>query len=214
MLAKIKEELSETNTSLVAVSKTRSNSQILDIYNQGHRLFGENRVPELVEKYESLPQDIQWHAIGTLQTNKVKYIAPFISLIHSVDSVKLLDKINSEAKKNDRVIDVLLQIKIGMEEAKHGFEMAFLEKELTSKNIGDAYANVQIVGLMGMASFVDDESQVSKEFSSLKTFFDTCQSKFFTPETFNTLSMGMSGDYKIAVVEGSTMVRIGSLLFS
>lgn len=214
MLKEIKKDLYSSQTTLVAVSKTRSQQQILELYDLGQRDFGENRVPELVEKYEALPEDIKWHAIGSLQTNKIKYIAPFISLIHSVDSYRLLYKINREALKNDRTIDVLLQIKIGMEEAKQGFKMDELKKLLKKEKSFEAFANVNIVGLMGMASFTNDKEQITAEFKSLKTYFDLCQKEFFNAESFNTLSMGMSGDYKIAVSQGSTMVRIGSLLFS
>ncbi len=214
MLKEIKEDLYSSQTTLVAVSKTRSQQQILELYDLGQRHFGENRVPELVEKHEALPKDIKWHAIGSLQTNKIKYIAPFISLIHSVDSYRLLDKINREALKNDRTIDVLLQIKIGMEEAKQGFKMDELKKLLKKEKSFEAFANVNIVGLMGMASFTNDKEQITAEFKSLKTYFDLCQKEFFNAKSFNTLSMGMSGDYKIAVSQGSTMVRIGSLLFS
>jgi len=213
MLKQILDGLKTSKTTLVAVSKTRSNEQILNLYNQGQRHFGENRVPELVDKYESLHKDIIWHAIGSLQTNKIKYIAPFISLIHSVDSYRLLKKINKEAIKNDRTIDVLLQIKIGTEEAKQGFEMDELLQLLEEKQSFTAFANVRITGMMGMASFTDNENQVAEEFKSLKVFYDLCQEKYFDADAFNILSMGMSGDYKMAVSQGATMVRIGSLLF-
>lgn len=213
MFVKLKQELKQSDTTLVAVSKTRTNAQILELYNQGQRVYGENRIPELVEKYETLPKDIQWHAIGSLQTNKVKYIAPFISLIHSIDSVRLLEKVNSEAHKNERIIDVLLQVKIGTEEAKHGFTISQLKSILKEESSFDSYANVRIVGLMGMASFTSNTLQVENEFKSLKSFYDLCRKDYFDPTHFNILSMGMSGDYKTAIDQGSNMVRIGSLLF-
>jgi len=214
MFAKLKEELKQSDTTLVAVSKTRTNTQILELYNQGQRVFGENRIPELIEKHESLPKDIQWHAIGSLQTNKVKYIAQFITLIHSIDSLRLLEKVNSEALKNERIIDVLLQVKIGTEEAKHGFDINQLKRILKDESSFNSYANIRIVGLMGMASFTSNTQQIENEFKSLKSFYDLCRKDYFDPTYFNILSMGMSGDYRTAIDQGSNMVRIGSLLFN
>lgn len=213
MLDQILTELQPTHTQLVAVSKTKPNGLIQSIYDQGQRIFGENRVQELVEKYEALPQDIQWHFIGHLQTNKVKYIAPFVSLIHSVDSLKVLKEINKQAKRNERIIDVLLQFHIAEEESKYGLDLAEAKEILES----DAFAkmeNIRIVGVMGMATFTDNETQVRREFRNLKNIFFKLKELFFLEtESFKEISMGMSGDYAIAIEEGSTMVRIGSLLF-
>lgn len=209
----ILEELSMTDTTLVAVSKTKPNEAILRLYEQGQRIFGENRVQELVQKYETLPKDIQWHLIGHLQTNKVKYIAPFVQLIHSVDSLKLLQEINKQAAKNDRTIDCLLQMHIADEATKFGLS----EAEAFDLLSAEAYSNMQhirIVGVMGMATFTDDSTQVRNEFKQLKYIFNQLKQKYFAEKDyFREISMGMSGDYRIAIEEGSTMVRIGSLLF-
>ncbi len=213
MLQQILKELAPTNTTLVAVSKTKPTAAIQAMYDQGQRIFGENRVQELVEKEAVLPKDIEWHQIGHLQTNKVKYIAPFVSLIHAVDSLKLLKEINKQALKNNRVIDCLLQFHIAEESSKFGFDEAEVSTMLTS----DTYktlANIRIVGVMGMATFTHDETQVKQEFRQLKQLFDTLKKTFFPSAThFKEISMGMSGDYQLAIKEGSTMVRIGSLLF-
>lgn len=213
MLEQIRQELAATSTTLVAVSKTKPNDAILRLYEQGQRVFGENRVQELTQKYETLPKDIEWHLIGHLQTNKVKYIAPFVQLIHSVDSLKLLSEINKQAAKNERVIDCLLQIHIADESTKFGLD----KTETLALLDSDTYAamqNIRIVGLMGMATFTDDTLQVRNEFKQLKDLFDHLKNNFFIKEnTFKEISMGMSGDYRIAIEEGSTMVRIGSLLF-
>jgi pyridoxal phosphate enzyme (YggS family) len=190
---------------LVAVSKTRQNSAIIEAYQIGQRIFGENKVQELVQKFEELPKDINWHMIGHLQTNKVKYIAPFVSLIHGVDSVKLLKEINKRAKQNNRVIDCLLQVHIATESTKFGFDIPKVNEAIDSAN---EYQNIRIVGLMGMATFTDNKQQVIQEFSSLKTVFDTIKNKHIT-----TLSMGMSGDYQLAIEQGSNMVRVGSAIF-
>ena len=190
---------------LVAVSKTRQNSAIIEAYQIGQRIFGENKVQELVQKFEELPKDINWHMIGHLQTNKVKFIAPFISLIHGVDSVKLLKEINKKAKQNNRVIDCLLQVHIATESTKFGFDISELNNAINSAN---EYQNIRIVGLMGMATFTDNKLQVIQEFSSLKTVFDTVKNEHIT-----TLSMGMSGDYQLAIEQGSNMVRVGSAIF-
>ena len=206
-------ELEITDTKLVAVSKTKPEADILQLYEQGQRIFGENRVQEMTTKHESLPKDIEWHAIGHLQTNKVKTIAPYVSMIHSIDSLRLLVEVDKEARKNDRMIDVLLQFHIADEETKYGFELAEASNLLT-KEIVEDMENVNIVGVMGMATFTEDEDQIRSEFTYLKQIFDELKDKFFSEkDAFKEISMGMSGDYRIAVEEGSTMVRIGSLLF-
>jgi len=195
------------NAILVAVSKTKPNKDLQELYDLGHRDFGENYVQELVDKEATLPKDIQWHFIGHLQSNKVKYIAPFVHLIHGVDSVSLLTEINKQALKNNRVIDCLLQVHIAKEESKFGFD----EKELGEVQI-EKYPNVQLKGLMGMASFSDDLEMVRNEFKLLKGLFKKFSHKA-SENSFSITSMGMSGDYKIAMEEGSNMIRIGSLLF-
>lgn len=204
-------ELNKKSVTLVAVSKTKPVEDILELYTLGQRDFGENYVQELTEKYELTPKDIRWHFIGHLQSNKVKYIAPFVSLIHSVDSKKLLAEIDKQAKKNNRVIDCLLQIHIAEEETKFGFNENEL-KELISSDL-TVYRNVQIKGLMGMASFTDDIQKVRNEFKFLKRLFDKYSSWSIVNYQFSILSMGMSADYEVAIEEGSNMVRIGSLLF-
>jgi hypothetical protein len=200
-----------SNVQLVAVSKTKPNEDIIEAYHVGQRVFGENKVQELVAKYESLPKDIQWHFIGHLQSNKVKYIAPFVSLIHSVDSLKLLQIINKEAEKFGRTIPCLLQVYIAKEETKYGLDQTELNQLLEeSTNL----KNVSICGFMGMATNTDDMNIVRNEFKELKLIFDTAKSMYFSQNSsFNTLSMGMSGDYKIAIEEGSTMIRLGSTIF-
>jgi len=190
---------------LVAVSKTKSNADILQAYNSGHRIFGENKVQELIQKKEELPKDIQWHMIGHLQSNKVKYIAPFISLIHGVDSLKLLEEINKRAEQNKRIIDCLLQIHIATESSKFGFGINEIKDVLIAVQ---KFKNINIKGLMGMATFTNDRTQIRKEFSNLEIVFNQIK----TPQ-INTLSIGMSGDYKIAIENGSTMIRIGSAIF-
>lgn len=204
-------ELKDKNVTLVAVSKTKSIEEILELYHLGQRDFGENYVQELVDKYEQLPKDIHWHFIGHLQSNKVKFIAPFVSLIHSVDSEKLLKEINKQGAKYNKVIDCLLQVHIAQEETKFGFD----EKELDEFfNMNpENFKNIHIHGLMGMASFTENVEIVKKEFQILKSLFEK-NSTFSIPNSqFTILSMGMSADYKIAIEEGSNMVRIGSLLF-
>lgn len=201
------------DVTLVAVSKTKSNQQILEAYHEGQLIFGENKVQELVQKYESLPKDIQWHMIGHLQRNKVKYIVPFVSLIHGVDSYKLLKEINKESVKNNRVADVLIQMHIAQEETKHGFTFDEVQ-EMFNDSEFSLMNNIRIRGLMGMASYVDDQSQISDEFRGLYNLFLTLQSHFFKYNpNYDILSMGMSGDYQLAIEEGSTMVRIGSSIF-
>lgn len=211
-------EVKKKNVTLVAVSKTKSVAEILELYNLGQRDFGENYVQELVEKYSQLPKDIRWHFIGHLQTNKVKLIAPFVSLIQSVDSEKLIKEINKEAKKNNRKIDCLLEIHLAKEETKFGLEEKELEEIIKAANYTNEekekpYKNICIKGLMGMASFTDDEKVVKKEFQSLKLIFDGYSSLSIFNFQSSILSMGMSADYKMAIEEGSNMVRIGSLLF-
>lgn len=193
------------NVHLIAVSKTKPNDLILEAYEAGQRIFGENKVQELVEKEQSLPKDIEWHMIGHLQTNKVKYIAPFVSLIHAVDSIKLLEEINKRAKNNNKVIRCLLQLHIAKESSKFGLNKEGILEILESK-----FSNVSIVGLMGMATFTSDEKQIREEFKYLKGFYDELKEQH---PGFSILSMGMSGDYDIAIEEGSNMVRIGSSIF-
>lgn len=207
-LEKIKNSLPDSVT-LVAVSKTKSVDEIMEAYNAGQHIFGENKVQEMESKWQEMPKDIQWHMIGHVQRNKVKYMAPFVSLIHAVDSLKLLKEINKEAKKNKRTINCLLQIKIAEEDSKFGMEAEDAVKLLSSEEF-KKFQNVKIVGLMGMATFTEDTEQVSEEFEKLKNIYDQYQIKY--PE-FSILSMGMSGDYKIALDNGSNMVRVGSAIF-
>lgn len=198
---------------LVAVSKTKPAELLMEAYRHGQRAFGENKVQELVGKYEQLPKDIEWHFIGHLQTNKVKYIAPFVHLIHGVDSFKLLKSIDSEAKKVGRIIPCLLQFFIAEEESKFGLSLDEATEILSSVEF-KLLKNVQISGVMGMATYTDDERQVKKEFANLKSIFARLKSDYFTNNSdFKEISMGMSGDYVLAVEEGSTMVRIGSTIF-
>ena len=213
MLADLLRELSVTGTTLVAVSKTHPPERILDLYRQGQRIFGENRAQEMLEKYEALPKDIEWHLIGHLQTNKVKYIAPFVRMIHSTDSLRLLEEVDRQAIRNNRVIDCLLQFHIAQEETKFGFDEAEA-REMLSGSTFPLLKNVRICGVMGMATFTADTGQVRSEFRRLATIFQRLQNDFFADAPhFREISMGMSGDWRIAVEEGSTMVRIGSLLF-
>jgi PLP dependent protein len=202
-----------TNVKLIVVSKLRNETEILEVYNIGHKIFGENKVQELVPKYNDLPKDIQWHLIGHLQTNKVKYIAPFVSMIHSVDSLKLLKEINKQALKNNRIIDCLLQMYIAEEETKFGMDTMELETLLNDTEF-KSLNNIRICGLMGMATFTDNQTQVRKEFAGLyKTFLSIKQKYFQDNSDFKELSMGMTDDYLIAIEEGSTMVRIGTAIF-
>ena len=207
----IQATLVDQHVTLIAVSKTKPKEELMELYTLGHRAFGENYVQELVDKEAALPKDIQWHFIGHLQSNKVKYIAPFVGMIHGVDSEKLLQEINKQAIKQNRVIDCLLQVHIATEETKFGFDGPALHELLMSGSIA-SYTNVRIRGLMGMASFSEDQSLLSQEFSTLKSYFDKAQ-QAFPDGSFDTLSMGMSSDYALAISKGSTMVRIGSLLF-
>ncbi len=202
--------LDQEDVTLVAVSKTKPKAMIQDLYDQGQRIFGENRVPELVDKAATLPEDIEWHMIGHLQRNKVRDIVPFVSMIHSVDSIRLLRKINAEAEAAGRTVDILLQFHIATEDSKYG---------LTDQDIDEVMAivadadHVCARGVMGMATFTDDKEQVRKEFRKLKAIYDRLLLDYDMPSTFDTVSMGMSGDYELAIEEGSTMVRLGSLLF-
>ncbi|RPD93015.1 YggS family pyridoxal phosphate-dependent enzyme [Aureibaculum marinum] len=207
-LIKIKKSL-PSHVTLVAVSKTKPASDILEAYDAGQRIFGENKIQEMVEKYNNLPQDIEWHMIGHLQRNKVKYMAHFVSLVHGVDSLKTLKEINKQAKKHDRVINCLLQAKIAEEDTKFGLSFTEIESILTSENLNEL-SNINIVGLMGMATFTSDTTQVQEEFSKINTFFEKIKSQ---NKGITTLSIGMSGDYKIAIENGSTMVRVGSAIF-
>lgn len=209
----LNKELKPSKVKLVAVSKTKPAADVWQAYDMGQRVFGENQVQELVEKYELLPKDIEWHVIGHLQTNKVKYIAPFISMIQSVDSLRLLQEINKHALKNNRIIDCLLQICIADEDTKFGlgFDEAI---ELLRSEEFTQLKNVRICGVMGIATNTDTEKQIKDEFYELKTFFAGLKQSFFRKhDYFKEISMGMSSDYKIAVAEGSTMIRLGSTVF-
>ena len=207
----IKEELQSKNVQLVAVSKTKPNEDIQALYTLGQRSFGENYVQELVDKAASLPADIHWHFIGHLQSNKVKYIAPFVYLIHGVDSEKLLAEINKQAIKQNKMIACLLQVHIATEETKFGFDATSLHEFIASGRLSN-YSNVVVKGLMGMASFTEDKTIVENEFSTLKNIYDQTATSL-NDVHFDTLSMGMSGDYALAIEKGSNLVRIGSLLF-
>ncbi len=201
-----------SEVTLVAVSKTKPNSSILEAYQTGHRIFGENKVQELCAKYESLPKDIEWHMIGHLQSNKVKYIAPFVSLIHGVDSLKLLKEVNKQGEKFSRKVPVLLQFHIAEESTKFGLDIEELIEITTFYEAGNL-PYVEIKGMMGMATFTEDKTKIKREFDSLKIIYDNVKQKNNFGTSFNTLSMGMSGDYQIAIESGSNMVRVGSAIF-
>lgn len=194
--------------SLVAISKTKPISALMDAYNAGQRIFGENKIQEMVSKWQEMPDDVEWHMVGHVQRNKVKDMAPFVSVIHAVDRLRLLREINKEAKKNDRSIDCLLQIKIAEEDSKFGMDEKTAIEILTSDDF-KSFKNVRIIGLMGMATFTDNEEQISNEFGKLKRIYDSLKEDY----NFSTLSMGMSGDYPIAIENGSNMVRVGSAIF-
>jgi PLP dependent protein len=215
-LTQIKSQLPE-HVTLVAVSKTKPVADLIEAYNAGQRIFGENKIQEMTEKWEQMPKDIQWHMIGHVQTNKVKYMAEYVSLIHGVDSLKLLEEINKQAKKHNRIIDCLLQIHIAEEETKFGLNEEELNEiiEMLKQVQHDSnnFENIKIVGLMGMATFSDNPAQIEKEFKHLKAIFDKNKSLHTKNCQLNTLSMGMSGDYQLAISCGSTMVRIGSSIF-
>ena len=215
----IKEQLSKINevippnVLLIAVSKTKPNEDLLEAYDAGQRHFGENKVQELCEKWNSLPKDIHWHIIGHLQTNKVKYIAEFIHLIHAVDSLKLLQEIDKQAKKHERIIPCLLQFHIAKEESKFGLNISEAEA-LLQTSVYATLTNIRIAGVMGMASFVDDEKQITNEFNELAQIYTTLKNNYFKEvASFREISMGMSGDYPIAIKCGSTMIRVGSTIF-
>jgi pyridoxal phosphate enzyme (YggS family) len=198
---------------LVAVSKTKPNADILEAYHAGHKIFGENKVQDLVQKYEQLPKDIEWHFIGHPQTNKIKYIAPFIKLIHGVDSLKLLKVINIEAKKNNRVIDCLFQFHIADEYTKFGLSLEEA-RDIVESSEFKAFKNVAVTGVMGMATFTENHEQVRNEFKMLNFIFKTLKNEYFSgAKTFTEVSMGMSDDYTVAVEEGSTLIRVGSKIF-
>lgn len=194
---------------LVAVSKTKPISDILEAYQSGQRIFGENKIQEMTNKWEEMPKDISWHMIGHVQTNKVKFMAPYVDTIHAVDSFKLLKEINKQAVKNDRTINCLLQIKIAQEESKFGLDISEAESLLNSQEV-KSLANITITGLMGMATFTDNKEQIKNEFNSIQSFFEKLKTDH---STLKTLSIGMSGDYQLAIEHGSTMVRIGSSIF-
>ena len=210
-LLEIKSQLPNQVT-LVAVSKTKPVADLMEAYNAGQRIFGENKIQEMTEKWEQMPKDIQWHMIGHVQSNKVKFMAEYVSLIHGVDSLKLLQEINKQALKHNRIIDCLLQIFIANEETKFGLDEKELV-ELVSSNEFKELQNIRIVGLMGMATFTDNHKQIKEEFQHLKEIFDNSNKLETLNLKLETLSMGMSGDYKLAMECGSTMVRIGSSIF-
>jgi hypothetical protein len=213
MFTQILSKVQQHHAQLIAVSKTHPVEKIRQVYQAGQRLFGENRPQEMLEKHPSLPPDIQWHMIGHLQTNKVKYIAPFVAMIHSVDSLKLLQEINRQAQKHNRIIDCLLQFHIATEETKFGLDEAEAEALLVSPEYSTMH-NIRICGVMGMATFTENPEQVRAEFRHLKSIFHRLKTRFFANEaSFREISMGMSGDWEIALEEGSTLVRIGSLIF-
>ncbi len=206
-LADIKNTLVE-NVTLVAVSKTKPVEDLMEAYNAGQRIFGENKIQEMSDKFEEMPKDIQWHMIGHVQTNKVKFMAPYVALVHGVDSLKLLKEINKQAEKNNRVISVLLQVFIADEETKFGFDADELS-DIFNSDLVENYTHIKIEGLMGMATFTDDQQQIRAEFTTLKTHYD----QYAAANNLTILSMGMSGDYIIAMDCGTTMVRIGSSIF-
>ena len=221
-LTEIKSQL-PAHVTLVAVSKTKPVSDLMEAYNAGQRIFGENKIQEMTEKWEQMPKDIEWHMIGHVQTNKVKFMAEYVSLIHGVDSLKLLQEINKQAKKHNRIIDCLLQIHIAKEETKFGLDEEELNEILTrvyeqceAKQVQhdkSEFENIKIVGLMGMATFTVNQIQIEKEFNHLKTLFDKINKLSIINYQLSILSMGMSGDYQLAILCGSTMVRIGSSIF-
>ena len=202
-----------SNVTLIAVSKTKPVSDLQEAYDAGQRIFGENKALEMRDKHQVLPDDIQWHFIGHLQTNKIKYIAPFVTLIHAIDSLSLLEAVNKEAVKNNRIIDCLLQFHIAQEDTKFGLDIEEA-KALLESDVYKDLKNINIVGVMGMATFTDDAAQVRNEFKNLKNIFDTLKENYFRDkDSFKEISMGMSDDYPIAIEEGATMVRVGSKIF-
>ena len=202
-----------SNVTLIAVSKTKPVADLQEAYDAGQRIFGENKALEMRDKYQELPKDIQWHFIGHLQTNKIKYIAPFVTLIHAIDSLSLLEAVNKEAAKNNRVIDCLLQFHIAQEETKFGLDMEEAKSLLESESFKNL-KNINICGVMGMATFTDDVVQVRNEFKNLRNIFEALKENYFRAnDSFKEISMGMSDDYPIAIEEGATMVRVGSKIF-
>ncbi len=202
-----------SNVTLIAVSKTKPVSDLQEAYDAGQRIFGENKALEMRDKHQALPADIQWHFIGHLQTNKIKYIAPFVTLIHAIDSLSLLEAVNKEAAKNDRIIDCLLQFHIAQEETKFGLDIEEAKSLLESESFKNL-KNINICGVMGMATFTDNAAQVRNEFKNLKNIFETLKENYFKDkDSFKEISMGMSDDYPIAIEEGATMVRVGSKIF-
>lgn len=211
-IKKFKSKIPE-NLTLVAVSKTKPIEDLQEAYDAGQRVFGENKIQEMVDKYDALPKDIQWHMIGHLQSNKVKYMAHFVDLIHGVDKFKTLKEINKQAKKHDRIINCLLQAKIAKEDTKFGLSFDEIEEILTSKELVEL-THIKITGFMGMATFTENQEQLTEEFSALKTFFDSQKQKTNCNNCqLQILSMGMSGDYELAIKNGSTMIRVGSSIF-
>ncbi|MEZ4796469.1 MAG: YggS family pyridoxal phosphate-dependent enzyme [Flavobacteriaceae bacterium] len=210
-LSEITSQLPE-HVTLVAVSKTKPFEDILEAYNAGQRIFGENKIQEMVEKHDQLPKDIQWHMIGHVQSNKVKYMSSFVSLIHGIDNFKLLKEINKQAKKHNRIIDCLFQLKIAEEDSKFGMTQNDIEDIINSEEFSEL-KHINIVGLMGMATFTDNEIQIKEEFNYLKSTFDILKSKELFNFKLEIVSMGMSGDYELAIACGSNMVRIGSNIF-
>ncbi|WP_031425717.1 YggS family pyridoxal phosphate-dependent enzyme [Flavimarina sp. Hel_I_48] len=206
-IKKFRSEISD-DVILVAISKTKPNEDLQEAYDAGQRIFGENRIQEMSDKSETLPKDIEWHMVGHVQTNKVKDMAPYVSLVHSADRPKLFKEINKEAEKNDRTIKVLLQVKIAEEDSKYGMPFEKAEAFLKNEKAKD-YPHVKLMGLMGMATFTDDEEQVTKEFKTLKELYE----RFKESNDLTILSTGMSGDYKLGLAQGSNMIRIGSSIF-
>lgn len=197
-----------SDVTLVAVSKTKPIQDLMEAYDAGQRIFGENKIQEMTNKWEALPKDIEWHMVGHVQTNKVKYMAPYVKMIHAVHKMKLLKEINKQAKKENRVIDCLLQMKIAEEDSKYGMTKEEIIEFLADEQLNN-YTNVKLRGLMGMATFTDDKEQIKREFTLLKNLYEQLKSSY----NFDVLSMGMTGDYKIAIEQGSNMIRIGSKIF-
>ncbi|MEP3837582.1 MAG: YggS family pyridoxal phosphate-dependent enzyme [Algibacter sp.] len=210
-LNNIKSKLPE-HVTLVAVSKTKPVNDLLEAYNAGQRIFGENKIQEMVEKYQEMPKDIEWHMIGHVQRNKVKYMAEFVGLIHGVDNFKLLKEINKQAKKNNRVIDCLLQLKIASEDSKFGMSFEEASEIIQSEKFSEL-KHINVIGVMGMATFTDDENQITNEFNRLKFAFDALKALQTEHCSLKTISMGMSGDFPLAIAAGSTMIRVGSSIF-
>ncbi len=212
-ITKLKAAIHETPCTLIAISKTKPETDIIDAYEGGQRAFGENKVQELASKHESLPKDIEWHMVGHLQRNKVKYIADFIHLIHSIDSLKLLKEVNKQAEKSGRIINCLLQVHIAEESTKFGFDLDEIPALINSEDF-QSLSHIRVIGLMGMATFTEDKDQIVREFNTLKALFDQLKTDTLPPNAvMKELSMGMSGDYDIALSCGSTMIRVGSSIF-